>query len=135
MAIINELEMTIRKLATPGKGILAADESTPTITKRFQGAGIESTEDTRRTYRELLMTTPGVDNYIAGVILFEETFSQTNKQGKTIFFSSHIISEAEKLCHRVGILHQGRLAKIIERPAWSGKEGRLEELFLETIHA
>ena len=58
-----------------------------------------------------------------------------NKQGKTIFFSSHIISEAEKLCHRAGIIHQGRLARIIERSEWSGKEGRLEQIFLETIHA
>lgn len=58
-----------------------------------------------------------------------------NKEGKTIFFSSHIISEAEKLCHRVGILHQGRLARLIERPEWSGSEGRLEALFLETLHA
>src|SRR5258706_9626413 len=58
-----------------------------------------------------------------------------NKLGKTIFFSSHIISEAEKLCHRVGILHQGRLTKVIERAAWGGREGHLEELFLETIDA
>jgi len=58
-----------------------------------------------------------------------------NKQGKTILFSSHIISEAEKLCHRVGILHRGNLTRIIERASWAGKEGRLEELFLETIHA
>jgi ABC-2 type transport system ATP-binding protein len=58
-----------------------------------------------------------------------------NRQGKTIFFSSHIISEAEKLCHRVGILHEGRLARIIERSEWAGVEGRLEQLFLETIHA
>ncbi len=58
-----------------------------------------------------------------------------NQQGKTIFFSSHIISEAEKLCHRVGILHQGRLVKTIEKSQWSGGEGRLEELFLEVVHA
>ena len=58
-----------------------------------------------------------------------------NEQGKTIFFSSHIISEAEKLCHRVAILQQGRLTRVLERREWSGHEGRLEELFLETIHA
>lgn len=78
---INELESTIRKLAAKGKGILAADESTPTITKRFQAVGIESTEDTRRTYRELLMATPGVNQYVAGVILFEETLNQKTSQG------------------------------------------------------
>ena len=60
---------------------------------------------------------------------------ELNQQGKTIFFSSHIISEAEKLCHRVGILHQGRMARVIEKKEWSGREGHLESLFLETIHA
>ena len=58
-----------------------------------------------------------------------------NQEGKTIFFSSHIISEAEKLCHRVAIIHEGRLARVIERSEWGGREGRLEPLFLETIHA
>lgn len=76
-----ELQATISKLAAPGKGILAADESTPTITKRFQAVGIESTEETRRTYRELLMTTPGCEQYIAGVILFEETLNQKTSKG------------------------------------------------------
>jgi len=58
-----------------------------------------------------------------------------NGQQKTILFSSHIISEAEKLCHRVGILHEGRLARIIDRKEWTGREGELEKLFLDTIHA
>lgn len=79
---IKELKATIDQIAVSGKGILAADESTPTITKRFQAVGIESTEDTRRAYRELLMLTPGVNQYIAGVILFEETLNQTTSTGK-----------------------------------------------------
>lgn len=58
-----------------------------------------------------------------------------NEKGKTIFFSSHIISEAEKLCHRIGIMHQGRLARVLTRNEWAGQEGKLETLFLETVHA
>lgn len=81
MINIKELELTIEKLAVKGKGILAADESTATITKRFQAAGIDSNEDTRRTYRETLMTTQGCNEYIAGVILFEETLNQKTSQG------------------------------------------------------
>jgi ABC-2 type transport system ATP-binding protein len=60
---------------------------------------------------------------------------QQNEAGKTIFFSSHIISEAEKICHRVGILNQGHLSRILDRKEWEGRDGRLEELFMETIHA
>lgn len=82
MTHINELAATIKLIAVNGKGILAADESTPTITKRFQAVGIESTEETRRDYRELLMLTPGVNQYIAGVILFEETLNQKTTSGK-----------------------------------------------------
>jgi len=80
-SIINELEATIRKIAVHGKGILAADESTPTITKRFQAIGIESSENTRREYREMLLTTPGVNQFIAGVILYEETLNQKTSRG------------------------------------------------------
>jgi fructose-bisphosphate aldolase class I len=78
---IKELESTAHKLATKGKGILAADESMPTITKRFQALGITSNEDARRDYRELLMGAPGANQYIAGVILFEETLNQKNSKG------------------------------------------------------
>lgn len=76
-----ELQNTIKKLAAPGKGILAADESTPTITKRFEALGITSTEENRRNYRELLMTAPECHQYIAGVILYEETLNQKNSTG------------------------------------------------------
>jgi ABC-2 type transport system ATP-binding protein len=58
-----------------------------------------------------------------------------NEAGKTIFFSSHIISEAEKLCHRVGVIHKGRLARILERREWEHLDGHLERLFLDTIGA
>jgi fructose-bisphosphate aldolase, class I len=76
-----ELRATIAKLVTPGKGILAADESVPTITKRFNALGIESTEETRRAYRALLSTTPGIEDYVAGIILFEETLGQKADDG------------------------------------------------------
>lgn len=76
MSNTTELEQTINKIAVRGKGILAADESTPTITKRFEACGIQSSEDNRRAYRQMLLTTPGVNQYIAGVILFEETLNQ-----------------------------------------------------------
>jgi len=76
-----ELKATIDDLTHEGKGILAADESTPTITKRFSAAGIECTEDTRRAYRELLLTTPGIGSHIGGVILYEETLGQKTNDG------------------------------------------------------
>jgi len=78
---MKELENTIQQLATKGKGILAADESGATITKRFNALAIESTFDTRRTYRDLLITTPGIQEFIAGVILFDETFHQNTLDG------------------------------------------------------
>ncbi|TAK79078.1 MAG: fructose-bisphosphate aldolase class I [Gammaproteobacteria bacterium] len=81
--IITELQSTIHQLSTKGKGILAADESTPTITKRFQAVGVESTEDNRRAYREMLMTAPEFNKHIAGVILYDETLSQKTSQGIT----------------------------------------------------
>ena len=81
MNIDDTLQATIAELVRPGKGILAADESQPTITKRFQALGIESTEETRRNYRSLLFTTPGAEEYLSGVILFEETLGQRNDDG------------------------------------------------------
>jgi fructose-bisphosphate aldolase class I len=76
------MEETIEKILTSGKGILAADESLPTIKKRFEKIGIESTEDSRRAYRQMLLTTPGMEQYISGVILFDETIRQATSDGK-----------------------------------------------------
>ena len=76
-----ELEETIVKLSSKGKGILAADESTPTLTKRFQALQIESTEHTRQRYRDMLIMTPQLNQYIAGIILYEETLNQKTIQG------------------------------------------------------
>jgi len=80
-ANLTDLESTIAHLSTRGIGILAADESTPTITKRFAALGIDSTEETRRAYREMLLTTPDINKFIGGVILFEETLNQTMSDG------------------------------------------------------
>ncbi len=68
-------------LVVASKGILAADESTNTIKKRFDKIGVESMEENRRAYRELLFTTPGIEKYISGVILFDETIRQFTKDG------------------------------------------------------
>ncbi|HUR27092.1 MAG TPA: class I fructose-bisphosphate aldolase [Planctomycetota bacterium] len=81
MSFHKELETTVRLLTASGKGILAADESTGTIAKRFSSNGIENLEENRRSYRELLFTTPGMENAISGVIFFEETLGQKAKDG------------------------------------------------------
>lgn len=81
MSADQELQLTIAKLVQPGKGILAADESLPTIAKRFQAPGIANTDENRRAYRSLLFTTPGVEEFISGVILFEETLGQRADDG------------------------------------------------------
>jgi fructose-bisphosphate aldolase class I len=81
MAKDNGLEATARALVAPGKGILAADESFPTIEKRFKTLEIESTEDNRRAYREMLFTTPGIGDHISGVILCDETIRQSASDG------------------------------------------------------
>jgi fructose-bisphosphate aldolase, class I len=81
MSTRDELQATIAKLTAAGKGIVAADESLPTITKRFKAVGIESTDESRRQYRTLLFTTPGAEQFLAGVILFEETLGQNGDDG------------------------------------------------------
>jgi fructose-bisphosphate aldolase class I len=77
----NELHDTAKALVAEGKGILAADESTGTIKKRFDSISLESTEEHRRAYREMLFTTPGVEDYISGVILYDETIRQSASDG------------------------------------------------------
>lgn len=76
-----DLESTARSLVPPGRGILAADESSPTIEKRFKSVGVPSTEENRRAYRELLFTTPGISEFISGVILYDETIRQKAADG------------------------------------------------------
>ena len=77
------LEATAKAMVARGKGILAADESSPTIKKRFSSINLESTEKTRREYRDLLFTAPGIEEYISGVILFDETLRQQSLAGKS----------------------------------------------------
>lgn len=77
----DELIANAQKIVTPGKGILAADESTGTIGKRFDKINLENNEENRREYRELLFTSEGIENYISGVILFKETLSHKTKDG------------------------------------------------------
>jgi fructose-bisphosphate aldolase class I len=78
---MDAIRETARELVPPGKGILAADESSGTIEKRFDQIGLESTEDNRRAYRQLLFTTPGLGEHISGVILFDETIRQSADDG------------------------------------------------------
>ena len=68
-------------LVAPGKGILAADETIPTLTKRFNVLGIQSTEESRRAYREMLFISPGVSEFISGAIMYDETIRQKSASG------------------------------------------------------
>ncbi|MFN3398318.1 MAG: class I fructose-bisphosphate aldolase [Sulfurimicrobium sp.] len=81
MTIADELQATIGQMVQAGKGILAADESQPTIAKRFAPIGVESTEENRRAYRALLFAAPGIEDHISGVIQFEETLGQHSDDG------------------------------------------------------
>jgi fructose-bisphosphate aldolase, class I len=77
----SELIATARAMVPKGRGILAADESTGTIKKRFDGINVASTEETRRAYRDLLFSTPGAEAYISGVIFYDETIRQASSDG------------------------------------------------------
>jgi fructose-bisphosphate aldolase class I len=78
---IEQLAETAQAMVAAGKGIIAIDESNATIKKRFDGVGIECTEENRRAYRELLLGTPKLGDYISGAILFDETIRQSTKDG------------------------------------------------------
>ena len=78
---VERLIKTANALVAPEKGILAADESSGTIQRRFDSINVESTEDNRRNYRELLFRTEGAYNYISGIILFDETLRQNGSDG------------------------------------------------------
>jgi fructose-bisphosphate aldolase class I len=78
---VQELQKTAQAIVADGKGILAADESDGTIKKRFDSIGVESNEEARRAYRDLLFTTEGAEEYIGGVILFDETLRQSSADG------------------------------------------------------
>ena len=77
----HDLENIAAKLIASGKGILAADETVPTLTKRFDTLGIQSTEESRRTYREMLFTAEGLEKYISGAIMYDETIRQRSSRG------------------------------------------------------
>ncbi len=111
--ITDELAATIDAIAVPGKGILAADESTNTIAKRLASINVENTLENRRKYRELLFTTPGLNNYINGVILFEETLEQKDAKG-TLF--------ADLLAHE-GIVPGIKVDKgLVDLPGTNGEK-------------
>jgi fructose-bisphosphate aldolase class I len=84
MKYSSELEATINDMVQKGRGILAADESAPTIASRFKAIDVESTEENRRFWRSALLTTAGLGKYISGTILFEETLVQKTDSGNTI---------------------------------------------------
>ena len=81
---IATLSATAKALVAPGKGILAADESSGTIKKRFDAISVESTETNRRDYREMLFTAKNVGDYISGVILYDETIRQDAADGTSL---------------------------------------------------
>jgi fructose-bisphosphate aldolase class I len=89
---LSELERVARAMVAPGKGLLAADESTSTIKKRFDTIQLESTEEHRRAYRDMLFTAPEIDKWISGVIMYDETLRQKTSDG--VPFSQYLSSRS-----------------------------------------
>ncbi len=108
-----ELETIAGALISKGKGLLAADESLPTIQKRFTTLNIASTEENRRAYREVLFTTNGLENYISGIIMFDETIRQKTRDGKSFI----------DLLNRKGIMPGIKVDKgTIDMPGFPGEK-------------
>jgi fructose-bisphosphate aldolase class I len=82
-ADLEALQATAHAMVAPGKGILAADESNSTMSKRLEAVGVESTEESRRRFRELLVETPSAEEHISGVILYDETIRQQSSDGRS----------------------------------------------------
>ena len=106
---IEQLAETAQAMVAAGKGIIAIDESTTTIKKRFDGVGIEYTEENRRAYREMLLTTPKLGDYISGAILYDETLRQSTTDG--VPFAKVMVDE------RHHPRHQGRQGPARRWPA------------------
>ncbi len=124
---IQELKATIDHLVVQGKGILAADESEGTITKRFAAINVESTEENRRAYRELLFTTPGINAFIQGVILYEETLNQSTKTGQTFPDLLHSLGILPGIKVDKGLIPLASTENETVTQGLDGLEGRLNE--------
>src|SRR3990167_11269529 len=81
---INALNQIAKQMVAAGKGIIAADESASTCQKRFDAVGVECTEETRRAYRTMMFETPGLEQYVSGVILYDETIRQKGSDGTPV---------------------------------------------------
>src|SRR5512145_2771875 len=84
MTDATQLHATARAMVAPGKGILAIDETSPTCSRRFEEFGIESTPESRRDYRQMLITTSGIGEYVSGAILYDETIRQQASDGRSM---------------------------------------------------
>ena len=90
---MENLQTIASKMVSKGKGILAADESTPTCTSRFDSIGVESTFETRNEYRDMLFTAPDLEQYISGIIMFDETLKQSTTCNESIPFTEFLTSK------------------------------------------
>src|SRR6267378_2845799 len=126
----NLLSKTAAAMVAKGKGLLAADESSGTCEKRFKSVGVDSTEANRRAYRDLLFTTKGIEEFVSGVILFDETLRQSTVSGNEPFpeylARKGIIPgiKVDKGIHDLALSPGEKVAEGLD-----GLRGRLEEYF------